>query len=238
MPDSMPCIWMSAGLVAYKLCDREYDCESCPFDAAMRGCAATTPTVPTPTDMPEPEFPGDRHYHRGHLWVRSVGSCRVRIGLDAFGAELLRRALCGTGALLLPRPGTPARAGHPLCWIHDEAEIVALRSPITGRVTVTHGLVRHRPELLFEDPYGDGWLAELRVGARAAERNRALLGPARIRELSLEQRNALGDAVHTFVQAAGVGVGPTMQDGGESTRDPRTVLGARRYYEVISAFLI
>jgi len=35
-PGLLPCVWMSAGLVAFKLCDREGECESCPFDQAMR----------------------------------------------------------------------------------------------------------------------------------------------------------------------------------------------------------
>lgn len=35
-PGLLPCVWMSAGLVAFKLCDREGECESCPFDRAMR----------------------------------------------------------------------------------------------------------------------------------------------------------------------------------------------------------
>lgn len=34
---SLPCIGMTAGLVSYRLCDREYDCDHCPFDAALRG---------------------------------------------------------------------------------------------------------------------------------------------------------------------------------------------------------
>lgn len=33
----LPCVWMSAGLISFKLCDREGECESCPFDRAMRG---------------------------------------------------------------------------------------------------------------------------------------------------------------------------------------------------------
>jgi hypothetical protein len=36
-PAALPCVWMSAGLVAFKLCDREGECEACPFDRAMRG---------------------------------------------------------------------------------------------------------------------------------------------------------------------------------------------------------
>lgn len=31
------CVWMQAGVVGYKLCDREFDCDLCPFDAALRG---------------------------------------------------------------------------------------------------------------------------------------------------------------------------------------------------------
>jgi hypothetical protein len=34
------CVWMQAGVVGYKLCDREFDCDRCPFDAALRGEAA------------------------------------------------------------------------------------------------------------------------------------------------------------------------------------------------------
>jgi glycine cleavage system H lipoate-binding protein len=30
------CIWMDAGVVAYKLCDQNYDCEKCSFDFVMR----------------------------------------------------------------------------------------------------------------------------------------------------------------------------------------------------------
>jgi hypothetical protein len=45
-PGILPCVWMSAGLVSFKLCDREGECEGCPFDRAMMGRG------PTPTCGP------------------------------------------------------------------------------------------------------------------------------------------------------------------------------------------
>lgn len=30
------CIWMIAGVISYKLCPINYDCEHCDFDAVMR----------------------------------------------------------------------------------------------------------------------------------------------------------------------------------------------------------
>jgi hypothetical protein len=38
----MNCIWMSSGLVKYKLCDKEFDCENCEFDRVFRNVSART----------------------------------------------------------------------------------------------------------------------------------------------------------------------------------------------------
>jgi hypothetical protein len=35
-PGELKCVWMSAGLLDYRLCSREGHCEICPFDQAMR----------------------------------------------------------------------------------------------------------------------------------------------------------------------------------------------------------
>ncbi|HLE32365.1 MAG TPA: hypothetical protein VJB38_07150, partial [Bacteroidota bacterium] len=34
--DPVNCIWMDAGVVGYKLCDRSLQCDHCPFDESMR----------------------------------------------------------------------------------------------------------------------------------------------------------------------------------------------------------
>ncbi len=37
----LKCVWMLAGVVDYKLCDRDYECERCPFDRALREWTVT-----------------------------------------------------------------------------------------------------------------------------------------------------------------------------------------------------
>lgn len=64
----MPCVWMSAGLVAYKLCDRGFECEGCPFDRAMRGALPPRP-------RPEDEEPG-----RGDATRRGGSGRPFRVG--------------------------------------------------------------------------------------------------------------------------------------------------------------
>ena len=34
--ENMKCVWMSSGVVEYKLCDKDFDCENCPFDKVIR----------------------------------------------------------------------------------------------------------------------------------------------------------------------------------------------------------
>ena len=47
------CVWMESGVVSYKLCDFEYNCEACPFDQALR--EGTPPSVRTGPAKDEPK---------------------------------------------------------------------------------------------------------------------------------------------------------------------------------------
>ncbi len=45
------CVWMKTGLVSYKLCDKNYHCDACPFDRAMRnGGSDAASESPMPQD--------------------------------------------------------------------------------------------------------------------------------------------------------------------------------------------
>lgn len=34
--EMLKCIWMTSGVIDYKLCDNNFDCENCPFDKVIR----------------------------------------------------------------------------------------------------------------------------------------------------------------------------------------------------------
>lgn len=34
--EEQKCVWMTTGLISYKLCDRDFQCDICPFDQAVR----------------------------------------------------------------------------------------------------------------------------------------------------------------------------------------------------------
>jgi len=226
------CVWMAAGLVAYKLCDRDFDCDACPFDAVMRGQAPGAPATRASAESPAPRlpapsallFPDDRRYHPTHTWVMLAGHDLVRIGLDAVATSLAGEA----SSVVLPVEGALMAPGAAGCWLVDESGTLPLRMPVSGTVARANGLLRNHPRLVITDPYGSGWLVE--VVCADPERVVAGLEPAS------EARARAQDELRSFESAlaalavSGTGeVGATLADGGERLRDWRRILGPARY---------
>jgi len=212
---------MSAGLVSFKLCDREGECESCPFDRAMRGLG------PIPEELQEPEprpaswsFPDDRRY-RGHAWAKPLDAGRLRLGVDAAVARLWNRP---TG-VILPPLGSRLAAGETACWLKDGEELLAIASPVTGTVIGRNGGLREAPGLVARVPYDAGWLFEMEEG----EPNGRLLGPEEARDEAEAALAAFQAAAGQALRRGQERVGPTLQDGGEPLSDLRAMLGPSGY---------
>jgi glycine cleavage system H protein len=226
---------MSAGLVAWKLCDRGLDCEGCPFDAAMRGAAvvshpasgerlAGAAALPAPQDS----FPGDRRYHRCHGWAQVRQDGGVRLGLDAFAARLAGHP----EAVILPAPGCGLRRGEAACWLAGHGELLAVRAPVTGTVRRCNPRLHGEPGLVADDPCGEGWLLEVTCGGSEAQLAALLDAPAASR-FARDQERRLALAV----APAAAAVGSALPDGGEPLRDLRRVVGERRWHRLLKAVL-
>lgn len=241
LPDgALPCIWMSAGLVAYKLCDRSYECEGCPFDQAMRGAVA--PPERPPVSPPQRqraaaadgglgEFPDDRRYHPAHTWAQQRAGGRVRVGFDGFFAWLAGRA----ASLVLAAPGSRLEQGRVACWLADGAELLPVLSPVSGRVRRRNEALASSPGLAAADPYGEGWLLEV-DGAGSGEQA-GLLVAAEAGRRAGEQREAFLTEAGRLLASGREVVGATLPDGGRRLADLAEMLGKARYYRLAARFL-
>lgn len=162
------CVWMDAGLMNYKLCDRNFDCEHCPFDAALHGlppAIAAAHIERASANRCLVEFPEDRRYDAGHTWllVCRKDGC-IRIGVDGFVASLLpepQRVLPEAG------PGR-VRRGQPLCAIEMACGRLELQSPVSGAVARWNVTLRDDPRWLIQSPYELGWIVELTASGELA----------------------------------------------------------------------
>lgn len=223
-----PCIWMAAGLLRYRLCDREFDCERCPLDAALRGDSAWPET-----DAPQPAeahralaFPADRGYTSGHCWVQRQAHGPTRVGLDALAAALAGPPL----AVQASAGARGARRGPAVLELSLSCGLLPVPVPAGARGARINAALEQMPRLVFEDPYGQGWLVELRAREAAwpplCDATRAL-DQARL-DLRHFRRGA---ALALLCDLEGVGA--TMHDGGESMTDLRRMLGPRRYLALV-----
>lgn len=234
IPDaSPPCVWMLAGVLTYRLCDRAYECERCALDAALRGVEPAAAGDPLESADPAPAWiiRDDRRYDAAGSWVADAGEGRMRWGLDGFAARLLDRI----GSVVLPVPGTALEQGRTACWVADDGELVPLRSPLTGIVTRTNQAAQRDPGLVTSSPYDGGWLVEARCPRPHGELP-GLCTPAARRASAAGQIRRLRRAALGRLGAVSA-VGTTAADGGERVADLRRMLGTGRYHRLILTIL-
>ncbi|MBM6399693.1 glycine cleavage system protein GcvH [Phycicoccus sonneratiae] len=116
--------------------------------------------------MSDLEYPAGLRYTAEHEWVREEGDT-VRIGITAFAQE----ALGDVVYVSLPGVGDTVAAGDTCGEVESTKSVSDLYAPIAGEVTAVNGALDATPELVNTDPYGEGWMYELRpadAGAVAA----------------------------------------------------------------------
>ncbi|MGD1012045.1 MAG: glycine cleavage system protein H [Acidimicrobiales bacterium] len=108
----------------------------------------------------------DRRYEpETHMWVLSLESDRVLVGMDPLGIET-----SGTLAELSFDPaGTELVAGRPFGQLEAAKFVGPLVSPITGVVLAVNRAVLGDPGLVERDPYGEGWMIEASMPAAARD---------------------------------------------------------------------
>jgi hypothetical protein len=137
--------------------------------------------------------------------------------------------------VILPPPGSRLRREQAACWLGQEGEPVALRSPAGGVVARGNARLHAEPELVTASPYGEGWLLEIE-SCREAELT-DLLGPEEAVTLARRQEAELGRLAAAAFSGERAAVGPTLPDGGEPVRGLREVLGPSRYRRLLRRFL-
>ncbi|CAN5595412.1 hypothetical protein BH10BDE1_BH10BDE1_31500 [soil metagenome] len=95
-------------------------------------------------------------------WLQ-VEDGSVTIGISEEGLE----ELAEVSAVNLPSEGEEIGADEVCGEIETESGPLNLYSPVDGKVVEINAAVVENPQLIFEDPYGDGWL--FRVEAKNAD---------------------------------------------------------------------
>jgi glycine cleavage system H protein len=104
-------------------------------------------------------YPEDLKYTSEHEWVRSPGESEgsVRIGITHYAQD----ALGDIVYVSLPEVGTEVEAGSAVGELESTKSVSDVYAPVSGEVSARNTSLDATPELVNNDPYGEGWLYEV-----------------------------------------------------------------------------
>jgi len=100
------------------------------------------------------DYPQDLRYTKQHEWVRDEGDGRVRVGITDYAQD----ALGDVVYVDLPETGTEVSAGQAFGEVESTKSVSDVYSPVSGTVIERNAALEERPELVNQEPYGDGWM--------------------------------------------------------------------------------
>jgi len=103
-------------------------------------------------------YPDDLRYTAEHEWVRVEGDV-ARVGITSFAQDALGDIVYVT----LPEQGAQLSAGQTCGEVESTKSVSDIYSPVTGTVVQRNTALDGSPELVNSDPYGEGWMFELRL---------------------------------------------------------------------------
>jgi glycine cleavage system H protein len=104
------------------------------------------------------EFPEDLRYTKEHEWARAEGN-RVRVGITDFAQD----ALGDVVYVDVPAVGAVVQADAAFGEVESTKSVSDVFSPLDGTIVERNPLLDDRPELVNEQPYGDGWIVVIEV---------------------------------------------------------------------------
>jgi len=103
-------------------------------------------------------IPDDLRYTAEHEWVDSRDGGAVRVGITHFAQDSLGDIVF----VQLPDLDATVSAGEPMGEVESTKSVSDIYAPVSGTVVARNEALDGSPELVNEDPYGRGWLVDIR----------------------------------------------------------------------------
>lgn len=102
--------------------------------------------------------PEELHYTAEHEWIE-LRDAVARVGITDYA----QNALGDVVFVSVPATGSRVTAGDPCGEVESTKSVSDIFSPADGEVASVNSEVDDDPGLVNSDPYGAGWLFELRL---------------------------------------------------------------------------
>ncbi len=105
------------------------------------------------------ELPEDLKYTREHEWL-SIEDGVATVGITDHAQEQLGEVVF----VELPAAGDKVEKSEPFGVVESTKAVSDIYAPVSGEVAEVNDGLPDSPELVNEDPYGDGWMVKVTIG--------------------------------------------------------------------------
>ncbi len=109
--------------------------------------------------------PTDRRYSKEHEWARVESPGLVVVGITHYAQDQLGDVVY----VELPSTGGEVKQFQKLGEIESVKAVSDLFAPIGGKIVETNGQLEGQPELVNDDPTGEGWMVKVQAENADAE---------------------------------------------------------------------
>ncbi len=104
-------------------------------------------------------IPDHLKYTKTHEWIRINRNNIARVGITEFGQKRFAKILF----IQLPEMDNELEQFDSFGVIESEKVVSELICPLSGKVVSVNEELEEDPNLIQQDPYGDGWMIELEI---------------------------------------------------------------------------
>jgi glycine cleavage system H protein len=106
-------------------------------------------------------YPDTLRYSKDHEWVRVEGDVCV-IGITHYAQDELGEVVF----VEVPEPGQEFDAHEEIGTIESVKAVAEVFTPVTGEIVEVNAALADSPELINQDPHGEGWLVKVRFSSQ------------------------------------------------------------------------
>ena len=124
--------------------------------------------------MAQTSYPDELLYHPEHDWARiDEGDSEATLGITWYAQDALGEVVFFEP----PALGTMLTQGAPYAEVESVKAVSDVVAPLSGEIVAVNDTLAEHPQLINEDPYGEGWLVRIRL-SEPGERDALLAADA------------------------------------------------------------
>jgi glycine cleavage system H protein len=108
--------------------------------------------------LADASYPDDLRYHAEHDWARIEGDVAT-FGITWYGQDALGEIVFFEA----PEVGKAVSKDASYAEVESVKAVSDVIAPLSGEIVEVNEALANSPELVNEDPYGEGWLVRVRL---------------------------------------------------------------------------